>query len=276
LRISWDPKELALPAIAQKLNIGLDHVVFVDDNPVECERIAEALPMVTVVALPRQPERYVEALLEDGFFDGLSLTAEDLRRGDLYKQMEEAEALRASSGSLEEFYRKLGTEVEIARVDKASLPRAAQMTQKTNQFNTTTIRFSEADIEKRLASPDWICATVRVKDRFGDSGLTGLVMARAEDGRLDIETFLLSCRVIGRGVETAMLASIGRAARERALKTVTGRIVPTKKNLPVRGLYSDHGFTLAVGTGAEQVEEWRRDDAHAIVVPDWIAVRDST
>jgi HAD superfamily phosphatase (TIGR01681 family) len=122
LRVSWDPKELSIKAIAQKLNIGLDHVVFADDNPVECERIAEALPNVTVIALPKQPERYIEALLDDGFFDGLSLTAEDLRRGDLYKQMEEAEALRASAGSLEEFYRQLGTEVEIAPVDRRPSP----------------------------------------------------------------------------------------------------------------------------------------------------------
>jgi FkbH-like protein len=276
LRISWDPKEMALPLIATKLNIGLDHVVFADDNPVECERIAEALPSVTVVALPKQPERYIEALLEDGLFDTLSMTAEDLRRGDLYKQMQEAEALRAASGSLEEFYRKLGTEVEIDPVGKASLARAAQMTQKTNQFNTTTMRFSEADIEKRLTAPDWICATVRVKDRFGDSGLTGLFMAHVEDDRLEVETFLLSCRVIGRGVETSMLRSLGRAAKERSLKAVTGKIIPTKKNLPVRGLYADHGFTLVAKTGPEESEEWRREDAHAIVVPDWTAVRDAT
>jgi FkbH-like protein len=187
--------------------------------------------------------------------------------------MEEAEALRASSGSLEEFYRKLGTEVEITHVDKASLARAAQMTQKTNQFNTTTIRFSEADIEKRLAAPDWICATVRVKDRFGDSGLTGLMMAHAEQDRLEVETFLLSCRVIGRGVETSMLRALGRAAKERGLKAVTGKIIPTKKNIPVRGLYSEHGFTIA-GKGDGDIEEWRREDAHAIVVPDWTTVRE--
>ena len=185
--------------------------------------------------------------------------------------------LRAESGSLEEFYRKLGTEVEIAPVDKASLARAAQMTQKTNQFNTTTIRFTEAEIARRLADPDWVCATVRVKDRFGDSGITGLMMAHAEPDRVEIETFLLSCRVIGRGVETAMLASLGAKARARRMDRISGKITPTKKNIPVRGLYSDHGFDRATQNADSEPSLWSLDVGKKdIVVPDWISVVDRT
>jgi FkbH-like protein len=276
VRISWQPKEQALKEIAEKLNIGLEHMVFVDDSPIECGRVAEALPMLTVIQLPKQPERFVSALLEDGFFDGLSLTEEDLARAEMYKQRDEAEALRASAGSIEEFYRQLNTEIEIAPVDKASLARASQMTQKTNQFNTTTIRFSEAEIAGRLADPNWVCATVRVKDRFGDSGITGLMMAHAEKDRMEIETFLLSCRVIGRGVETSMLAALREKANARALKRLSGKIVPTKRNIPVRNLYSDHAFKQVAGDGEGKPSEWEFDVGAPIVVPDWVSVVDKT
>src|SRR5262249_7416646 len=154
--------------IAAHLNIALEHVVFVDDNPVECDEVAHALPAVTVVALPAQPEQFVRTLLEPGYFDGLSASREDLRRAELYQQRDEAEALRTQSESLEDFYRRLEMEVPFAPVREASVARAAQLTQKTNQFNVTTLRYTEPELLERRADPTWLVTTVQVRDRFGD------------------------------------------------------------------------------------------------------------
>lgn len=247
VKANWNPKPQSLVAIAEDLNIGLDHMVFVDDNPAECEQVAAALPMVTVIALPKQPERFSETLLKDGWFDKLSLSAEDKRRSELYRQRAEAEALRARCTSLEDFYRSLEMVVIFAPVNEASLARAAQLTQKTNQFNATTIRYSEAQLAARMTDPTWLLTTVQVQDRFGDHGIVGLMLAQTHDDRIDIDTFLLSCRVIGRTIETAMLAYLMRQAEARNIPLLTGRIVPTAKNAPVRDLYERHGFEKVTG-----------------------------
>jgi len=128
-------------------------------------------------------------------------------------------------------------------VDASSLARAAQLTQKTSQFNLTTVRYSEAEVAARLADPNWLAITVGVRDRFGDNGIVGVVMAQAHDDRLDIDTLLLSCRVIGRTVETAMLAHLCDAALTRGLGKLTGRLIPTAKNIPVRDLFERHNFS---------------------------------
>ena len=242
LEVGWNEKTESLVRIAKKLNIGLDHLVFVDDNPVECSRVEEVLPAVRVICLPEQPELIVDALLADGLFDTLSLSAEDMQRTELYQRREQAEAMRRDDVPIEEFYRDLNMSVVLAPVGAASLARAAQMTQKTNQFNTTTIRCSEADVSARMAANDWWVRTVKVADRFGDHGITGLVMARANNDHVDIETFLLSCRVIGRTVETAILARLAGWAKAAGVPRVRGRIIPTAKNVPVRELYEQHGF----------------------------------
>ena len=272
LQIHWQPKTESLPQIARQLNIGLEHVVFIDDNPVECEEVSRALPMVKVICLPQQPERFVDALLEDGLFDALALSAEDSRRGELYRQRDQAEGLRAESGSLEEFNRSLGMEVTIAPVTKASLARAAQLTQKTNQFNVTTVRYTEAELVERMRSAEWLLATVGVRDRFGDNGIVGLLMARPDRAALDIDTLLLSCRVIGRSVETAMLAFVCAQAGRRGLSEVRGRIVPTAKNVPVRELFAQHGFTQAAN-GDSGETSWSLSLAGGGVTwPDWMRV----
>src|SRR6185312_2652807 len=173
-----------------------------------CEEVRRGLPSLTVICLPPQPERFVETLSREGLFDTLSLSVEDRRRGELYRQRAKAEELRTSAGSLDDYYRDLGMQLSIAPVVRTSLGRAAQLTQKTNQFNVTTRRFTEAEIARRANDPAWVVATVGVRDRFGDNGIVGFVMARYAGDALDIDTLLLSCRVIGRTVETAMLAHL--------------------------------------------------------------------
>jgi FkbH-like protein len=241
--IHWELKSESLRRIAQRLNIGLEHIVFADDNPAECALVRRELPMVTVIELPRRPEMYVEAWCAEGLFDQPSLSDEDRRRGQLYQQRAQAESMRAAaSGNIEDYYRDLDMELRIAPVDASSIPRAAQLTQKTNQYNLTTTRYSEAEMAARLSDPDWIVSVIGVSDRFGDHGIVGVVMARVAGPELQIDNFLLSCRVIGRTVETAMLAYLCDAALQRGLHDLQGRIVPTAKNVPIRELFAQHGF----------------------------------
>jgi FkbH-like protein len=270
LQIHWGQKSESLREIARQLNIGLEHMVLADDNPAECEEVLRNLPMVRTIQLPKQPEHFVRALHSEGLFDGLSLSLEDRRRGELYRQHEAAEQLRESTGSLEEFYRSLEMGITFAPVDDAILARSAQLTQKTNQFNATTIRFAESEIAGRAMDPHWILIAVSVRDKFGDNGIVGLMMARLESDSLRIETFLLSCRVIGRTVETAMLAYLCQEALSRGARKLEGRIIPTSKNAPVRDLFSRHSFQKISETESGETL-WNLDLASGTVAwPEWI------
>lgn len=272
MEIHWNPKSDSLKQIAKRLNIGLDYMVFVDDNPAECEQVRRELPMVTVIHLPGRPELYVETLCAEGLFDALGLSDEDRRRGQLYQQRAQAETMLTASSNIEDYYRDLAMTLSIAPVDQASLARAAQLTQKTNQFNLTTIRYSEAELAKRIADPDWLAITVGVRDRFGDNGIVGVMMARAAEDHLDIDTFLLSCRVIGRTVESAMLAHLCDAAQARGLKKLYGRVVPTDKNVPVRDLFEKHGFSKQSEDKSGRTN-WELDLARGPVQrPSWFGI----
>ena len=272
--IHWEPKSESLRRIAETLNIGLEHIVFADDNPAECEHIRLLLPMVTVIQLPPRPENYVQALYEEGWFDTLSLSAEDAQRAALYAQRAQAETLRGSSADLEGFYRDLDMVLTFAPVHEKNLPRVAQLTVKTNQFNATTRRYTEAEVARRMADPAWVLAAVSVADRFGDNGLVGVMMARREGEALAIDTFLLSCRVIGRAVETAMLARLCAAAASMGATSLLGVIVPTPKNEPARDLFKRHGFTHEA-TDEAGADTWRLDlETSPIPYPAWFKLAD--
>lgn len=270
MEIHWRSKSESLQSIATRLNIGLEHVVFADDNPAECEDVRRNLPAVTVVSLPRQPERYADALRAEGLFDTLTLSDEDRRRGELYRQRSQAEGLRRGSGSVEDYYRDLQMELTLAPVDRNTLRRATQLTQKTNQFNVTTRRCNDAEILRRLADPVWLVTAVAMRDRFGDNGIVGLLMAEHKGDALEIETLLLSCRVIGRTVETAMLAHVCARARLAGAEFVAGVVIPTPKNEPVRDVFARHAFTK-VAEGSDGATSWRLDLRQGDVVwPQWL------
>lgn len=269
VQVHWEPKSKSLARIADDLSIGLDHIVFVDDNPVECEEIHRALPSVHVVALPPQPERYAQTLQELALFDTLSHSAEDRKRGELYRQRALAEEARAGMASLEDYYRDLAMKIAIRSVDNGTLARTAQLTQKTNQFNVTTIRYTEAEVAKRLAHPDWIVATTAVRDRFGDNGIVGVTMARTDGPVLHVDTMLLSCRVIGRTVETAMLAHLCDEARRRGALAIEGTVTPTSKNVPARDVFARHGF-VKISEDASGATRWRLAlDGETVAWPSW-------
>jgi FkbH-like protein len=268
VQVGWQPKSQMIEAIADELSIALEHIVLIDDNPVECEEVSRVLPMVRTLRFPGEPEQFAAVLAEEGLFDTLQFSEEDRNRARLYEQRAAAEGLRSKSTDLEDFYRSLDMEIVIEPVNAGSLVRTAQLTQKTNQLNLTTRRYSEADIAARLRDPSWHCCTVTVRDRFGDNGIIGVMLARHAADKLILDTFLMSCRVIGRTVETAMLAHLCDLGQRLGVGLVEASLIPTAKNLPVRSLLPDHNFTQ-VGE-SEGASIWRLDlQTRRVEWPEW-------
>ncbi len=215
--------------------------------------------------------RYAQSILESPFFERLDLSSEDAARAGYYRQEQQRSELLASVESKEDFFRSLHQRAEVAPVTALTLARAAQLTQKTNQFNLTTRRYSEEQLWRLGSDPACTIRTVRVRDRFGDNGIVGLAITRDEDERCIIDTFLLSCRVIGRGIETALLAHVADEACARGKAVLVGDFYRTSKNEPARSFYRDHGF--AAVERDDTSERWELAlDRSRIMVPEWVAV----
>jgi FkbH-like protein len=269
MRINWNDKSQNLREIAAELNIGIDSLAFMDDNPVEREQVRAALPEVTVIDMPDDPVEYATALRECPVFERLTLSAEDQQRTSFYVAERERSQAEQTFQTKEDFYRYLEQEAEIATVLPATLARISQLTQKTNQFNLTTRRYSEPQIEEMAGKPEWQVLSIRVRDRFGDHGLVGVAITHDEKDVCEIDTLLLSCRVIGRTVETALLSYLAQAATARGRKRLSGKFLPTKKNAPAKEFYAQHGFELHTHNGEGSV--WELDlKQHPIAFPEWI------
>ncbi len=271
LRIDWNDKAQNLREIAAELNIGTDALAFFDDNPVERERVRAELPEVAVIELPRDPLEYAQTLRDCPLFERLTLSEEDFQRGGYYAGQRQRTQLEQSLTTREDFYRALDQEAEIAPVAPATLARVAQLTQKTNQFNLTTRRYTEQQIAAMASRSDWRVLSIRVRDRFGDNGLVGVAITHDSGEVCEIDTFLLSCRVIGRTVESAFLAHLAETARARGICTLRGWFLPTKKNTPARDFYPQHGFQPAAQQGDASL--WMLDLSQArLAFPEWIKI----
>ncbi len=231
-RINWQSKADNLKALAQELNLGLDSFIFIDDNPVECAEVQANCPEVLTLQLPDRPEDIPQFLRHVWAFDRLKITREDKQRTELYKQNVQREQLRTSFLTLESFLESLNLDVQIAEPTPEQLARVAQLTQRTNQFNVTTIRRSESEIQQLCQSEQLTCRIVEVKDRFGDYGLVGLMLFTTAEKELAVDTFLLSCRTLGRGVEYRMLAQLGAISIKHGCTHVVIPYQPTQKNEP--------------------------------------------
>jgi FkbH-like protein len=254
-RISWQSKSESLRALAEELSLGVDSFVFVDDSPTECAEVRSVLPEVTVIQLPADPARYVEVLRRVPQLDRMTLTDEDRMRAAAYAAEKARTAARSAADgdpdALRAHLRSLGLVVAVRRIGDADVARAAQLTQKTNQFNLTTVRRTEADVEAMRRDPAWRLYALDVTDRFGDYGTTGLVFAHRTDGATwDLDTVLLSCRVLGRGVESALLRVVTGDLMSAGAQRLTSTLIPTKKNAPVRDFLPRHGFVAAPGATA--------------------------
>ena len=271
MRISWNDKSQGLREIATELNIGINSLAFLDDNPFEREQVRGTLPEVTVIDLPADPLQYAAVVRDHPAFERLTLSAEDQQRTTFYAEQRERSQAEQKFQSKEEFYRFLQQEAEIAAVSPATLARISQLTQKTNQFNVTTRRYAEEQISKMAEDPACQVLSIRLRDRFGDHGLVGVSITRDEGDVCEIDTFLLSCRVISRTVESALLAHLAEQAAARGCKRLTGWFLPTKKNAPARDFYKQHGFEIATQNGEGAL--WSLDlTKQRIAPPEWVKV----
>jgi FkbH-like protein len=247
MRVNWEPKPGNLQAIAEELNIGMDSLLFVDDSDFECQAVRRQYPEVMVVQAPGTPLELPECL--DGIprLEVLRLTDEDRRRAALYVGRRQDRQLKATAASLGDYLASLEMVMHVGLNDRRHAARIAQLTQKTNQFNLTTRRYTEADIIRFMDDPDWLVAHFRLADIFGDHGLVGVALIRLEGETAEVDTLLMSCRVIGRGAESAFLAHLLAHLAQRGIRRVRGYYYPTAKNEMVKNFWPQHGFTVVDG-----------------------------
>lgn len=249
---NWQDKASNLRHIAETLNIGLDSLVFVDDNPAERSLIRRELPMVAVPELPPDPSGYVATLAAAGYFEALNVTAEDRDRAEQYRANAEREQLRRSTTDMGGFLQALQMELTWSNFDSIGLKRIVQLMNKTNQFNLTTRRYAEAEVFPMLDDPDTLTLQLRLADVYGDNGVIALLVGRRTSPELlELETWLMSCRVLGRNVEEATLNILVDRARELGCKRLSGTYKPTAKNGMVRDHYKRLGFELLQETQGE-------------------------
>jgi FkbH-like protein len=266
-RLNWDSKPENLASLAEELSLGLDSFIFVDDNPKECAEVEEAASEVLSLTLPEDIARTPHFLNHVWAFDHPVVTEEDRNRNVYYAQEQEFGREIRRAANLAEFVAGLRLQVRIAPVTQDRLARVAQLTQRTNQFNFTTIRRTQAEIAALLRDGRYECVTVEASDRFGDYGIVGAMIFTGMENSLDLDTFLLSCRALGRGVEHRMLAWLGDEAARRHLDAVSVRLEPTAKNRPAQEFLHSvgapferadaHGFAYSLPAAALHGLEWK-------------------
>ena len=233
-RINWGPKSENIKSLANELQLGSDSFIFIDDNPIDCAEVQANCPEVLTLLLPKEAENIPRFLEHVWVFDHLKITEEDKKRTTLYKENKNRDHLLHQSLTLGDFLSSLELKIQIFEAKPNHLTRIGQLTQRTNQFNFTTIRRSEAEIQKLYQSGNLEYLVIEVSDRFGDYGLVGAILFETDSEAIKVDTFLVSCRALGRGVEHRMLARLGEIANERGLHHVEVTCIPTKKNQPAR------------------------------------------
>ena len=249
---NWNDKPANIRAIAQTLNIGLDALVFVDDNPFEREHVRRELPMVAVPEMPEDPALFPACIADAGYFEALAITEDDRARSLQYVTNRDRQSLQAGASDVTAFLRSLDMQLSWRPFDAIGLKRIAQLINKTNQFNLTTRRYAEEQVAAIMADPNMFGLQFRLADRLGDNGTVAVVIGRLnQDGDVELDSWLMSCRVLGRRVEEAMLQVVAGEAARRGARRIFGRYIPTAKNGMVADLYSRLGFTLIGSTSSE-------------------------
>lgn len=255
-QINWQDKVANLKQIAQDLNIGLDSLIFVDDSEFEVNLVREVLPEVEVIHLPTDRAiEYRDILVSCGLFDTLTISEEDKKRGAMYKAEAARKKMIIQATNMEEYFKSLEMVVEVRHANEFSIPRIAQLTQKTNQFNLTTRRYSEADIKALAEREDSDVLYVRLQDKFGDSGIVGVCILKYKEGKAIFDSLLLSCRILGRGVEDVFLIQALKLAQKKGCNEAIGEYYATKKNLQVEYFYIryDYDEINTVGKKADKL-----------------------
>jgi FkbH-like protein len=258
---NWDDKAANLKTIAARLNIGLDSLVFVDDNPVERARVRESLPMVAVPELPEDAVQFVHCLANAGYFESVGFTHDDRQRAEQYAANAKREALQESSENMDDFLRGLKMSVAFGPVEAVDLARITQLINKTNQFNTTARRYTGEEMAVIATAPETVTLHFRLLDRFGDNGLVSVLILRPDPNQADvmgIDTWVMSCRVFGRELEFEAMNIAVETARRRGVRAFLANYIPTKKNGVISNLYPSLGFTpSSVGTLANDTIQWK-------------------
>nr|WP_241744257.1 HAD-IIIC family phosphatase [Cellulosimicrobium arenosum] len=254
---SWDTKPEGLRRIAKQLDVALDALVLVDDNPAEREIVRQLLPQVGVVDLPEQPSGYVRAVASFPGLQSVGLTADDGRRTELYHARREAAELESRAATREGFLESLDMTARIEPLDEVNLPRVVQLIAKTNQLNLTGRRHRSAEVLELAGRPGAVVWGLRVADRFDDHGLVGVLVAVPEGEDLRIDTFVLSCRVLGRTAERALLDALRTWAVAQGRTRILAELVPTDRNAPARPILPEAGFRPTdPPPGGEQSSQW--------------------
>jgi len=261
-QINWQPKAEGIPLIARALNIGTDSLVFIDDNPMEVAYMRDALPEVTSILLPSEPADIVSTLQALTLFDQLEVTDEDRKRADMMRAERDREVLGAQINHTD-FLQALDLRIDLFNARTEDLGRITQLINKTNQFNLTTIRRTLDEVRELAGSSDFRLYGLRVTDKFGEYGLTGVIIARisTDRRRWTLDTLLLSCRVLGRGVETALIGALADDARAVGAVEFAASFIPTAKNALSASFLPDQGFSR-VGE-----QEWHLDLSEAPAIP---------
>ena len=257
IKANWENKDRNIANIASELNIGSDSFVFVDDNPVERALVENQIPGISVPQVGA-PETYIDVLDSNGFFEVTGISEEDLKRGGMYKANMERAKASASFENYDDYLKSLDMKAEIKPFAPVYMARIAELTNKSNQFNLTTKRCSQADIENYASDPEYITLYGRLEDRFGDNGVVAVAFGHAEGDTFHIDLWLMSCRVLKRGMEFAMMDELIAQAKSRNITKIKGYYYPTAKNKMVRDFYALQGFTKT-SEDEEGNSEWILD-----------------
>jgi FkbH-like protein len=243
-KANWNDKASNLRAIAEEIGLGLESLVFLDDSPFERELVRQMLPAVAVPELPSDPALFPRTLMAAGYFESISFSKEDAQRGTYYQSNAQRRSLQQQASDLESYLASLRMEITFQPFDKIGRARITQLINKSNQFNLTTRRYSEAEVANMERDPAYFTLQVRLEDIFGDNGMISVVICREDPCRCwEIDTWLMSCRVLGRGVETMVLQELWHNARQRNIRKLVGVYIPTERNQLVKDHYLKLGFT---------------------------------
>jgi FkbH-like protein len=240
-RINWERKSENVQALSRQLDLGVDSFIFIDDDPVVCAEMEANCPNVLTICLPAEPSQFESFFNNHWAFDRAAASVEDTKRTEMYRENVARNQLLEESSGIEDFLASLELKCDVKPATSEELSRVAQLTQRTNQFNTTTIRRTEQEIQHLLNNCDAQCLVTNVRDRFGDYGLVGAVIYFSRTSHLEIDSFLLSCRALGRGVEHQILTSLGCIAKDQGKDSVVVNFNATEKNLPARNFLESFG-----------------------------------
>jgi FkbH-like protein len=257
-KANWNPKPENIREIAAELNIGLDAIVFVDDNPAERALVADQLPEVAVPEIGSDVSLFAEIIEHEGYFEVHKVVQDDLNRSAFYTSNAHRETSRSGFGNYGEFLASLDMTAEIGPFIPVYLERIGQLVNKTNQFNLTTRRFTSAELEAMAQDPDFMTLYGRLADKFGDNGLVSVMIGRVVDDTVEINLWLMSCRVLKREMEFAMFDALVEQCRVRGIGKIVGVYIPSKKNSMVAGHYASLGFS-PMGGASEDRELWCYD-----------------